>query len=197
MRNRITRTTNSLRLLAAGSVFAGVLAIAPVIEAQAPARDSARAGQRMPRGPRAERQGPMNPEQRVERQISHLTQRLTLSEPQVARIRQILTEEHEQVARVMEQAGMSRPAGARAEGERPARPSEAEREAMRAKMQGMRTQMDSIRTRSEERIESVLTAQQRTTYRELREEMRNTRRPRGEGRPAPAGMQRHRPGDAR
>ncbi len=197
MRNRITRTTNRLRLLAAGSAVAGLLAIAPVIEAQAPARDSARAGQRMPRGPQGARQGPMNPEQRVERRISHLTERLTLSEPQVTRIRQILTEEHEQVARVMEQAGMSRPAGVRAEGERPARPSEAEREAMRAKMLAVRTRTDSIRTRSEERIESVLTAQQRTTYRELPKEMRNTRGPRGEGRPAAAGMHRQRPGSAR
>jgi len=176
MQTSNTRHPNRLRLLAAAATLAGTLAIAPALEAQAPSRDSARAEQGMRRGPRGDRMQRMNPAQRVDRQVAHLTERLSLSEQQATQIRRILTQEHEQMTLVMEQAGMQRPDSARARDGRSARPSEAEREAMRARMQVVRTQMDAVRAQTAQRVEAVLTAEQRETWRTLRDQ-----RPAGRG----------------
>jgi Spy/CpxP family protein refolding chaperone len=106
-------------------------------------------------GQRGER---MDPAQRIERRVGMMTERLQLSQPQATQIRQILTKESEQMRALWEkgQGGADR--------------------------ESLRPQMQSIRESTEKQIEGVLTAQQRTTYTELRESMRKEREKRGEGR---------------
>ena len=110
---------------------------------------------------RPDRGGRMDPAQRIERRVGMLTERLQLSQPQATQIRQILTKESEQTRALWEkaQAGADR--------------------------ESLRPQMQSIRESTEKQIEGVLTAQQRTTYAELRERMRKEREERGEGRRGP------------
>jgi Spy/CpxP family protein refolding chaperone len=109
-------------------------------------------------GQRGER---MDPAQRIERRVGMMTERLQLSQPQAAQIRQILTRESEQMRALWEKAQGG-----------------ADRETLRPQMQ-------SIREGTEKQIEGVLTAQQRTTYAELRERMRKEREQRGEGHRGP------------
>jgi hypothetical protein len=68
--------------------------------------------------------------------------------------------------------GERRGADSSARDRRPA-PNDAARDSVR-------TQMRAIRDRTNQRIESVLTADQRTAYRELRQSMENDRRERGD-----------------
>jgi hypothetical protein len=103
----------------------------------------------------------MDPAQRIERRVGMMTERLQLSQPQATQIRQILTKESEQMRALWDKAQGG-----------------TDREALRPQMQ-------SIREGTEKQIEGVLTEQQRTTYRELRESMRKQRGDgrRGDGRP--------------
>ena len=100
----------------------------------------------------------VDPAQRLERRVNMLTERLQLSTQQAAQVRQVLTQEQTQVQALRQKA----------EGG-------ADREELRSEMQ-------SIRQRTEQQIEAVLTEQQRTTYRALREQMRERR-----GRPGTQG----------
>ena len=106
---------------------------------------------------RPERGERMDPKQRVERRVGMLTERLQLSQQQATQIRQILTEEQTQL------------------------------QALRQKVDGgatresLRPEMQSIRQRSDQRIEGLLTEQQRTAYREMRESMQKQGGKRGEG----------------
>lgn len=106
-------------------------------------------------GQRGER---MDPKQRVERRVGMLTERLQLSEQQATKIRQILTQEQTQMQGLWQKA----------EGG--------------ADRESLRPQLQSIREGTEKQVEGVLSEQQRTTYRELRESMRKQREQRGEGR---------------
>jgi hypothetical protein len=138
----------SMTRLAFGAALAAGLALAPEAGAQSEQQGRPDRG-----GQRGER---MDPQQRLERRLTMLTERLQLSQQQATQIRQILTQEQTQMASLRQKAegGASR--------------------------ESLRPEMQAIRQRSEQQIEGVLTDQQRTTYRELRESMRQRR---GEGRP--------------
>jgi Spy/CpxP family protein refolding chaperone len=131
--------------------FGVVLAAGLVLAPQAEAQSEQQG--RPDRG--AQRGERMDPKQRLERRISMLTERLQLSQQQAAQIRQILTQEQTQMQPLWQkaEAGASR--------------------------ESLRPEIQAIRERTEQQIEGVLTEQQRTTYRELRESMRQRR---GEGR---------------
>ncbi len=136
--------------LAFGAVLAAGLVLAP--QAGAQSEQPVRLGRDGQRGER------MNPEQRVERRVGVLTERLQLSTQQAAQVRQILTQEQTQMQALRQKAQGG-----------------ADRESLRPEMQ-------AIRQRGEQQLEAVLTEQQRATYRELRESMRKERGERGEGR---------------
>src|SRR5918998_225579 len=126
--------------------FGAVLAAGLVLAPQAGAQGEQQG--RPDRGGRGER---MDPAQRVERRVSMLTERLQLSQQQATQIRQILSQEPTQVQALRQKAQ-----------------GNADRESLRPEMQ-------SIRQRTEQQIDGVLTAQQRATYRELRDSMRKER----------------------
>lgn len=132
--------------------FGAVLAAGLVLAPQAGAQ-SEQQGRPDRGGQRRER---MDPAQRVERRVGILTERLQLSGQQATQIRQILTQEQTQVQALRQKAegGTDR--------------------------EGLRSEMRAIRQRTEQQIDGVLTAQQRTTYNALREEMRKQREQRGE-----------------
>ena len=132
------------RLLALGAALAAGLVLAPQAGAQ-----SEQQGRPDRRGER------MDPQQRLERRVGMMTERLQLSQQQATQIRQILTQEHTQMQALRQKAGDG------------------------ANRESLRPEMQSIRQRTEQQIDGVLTEQQRTTYRELREQMRKER---GEGR---------------
>jgi Spy/CpxP family protein refolding chaperone len=131
----------SMTRLAFGAVLAAGLALAP----QAGAQSEQQGRTRPERGQR------MDPQQRLERRVSMMIERLQLSQQQATQIRQILSEEQTQMQALRQKA----------EGG-------ADRESLRPEMQ-------SIRQRSEQRIEAVLTEQQRATYRDFRESIRKQR----------------------
>ena len=131
--------------------FGAVLAAGLVLAPQAGAQSEQQGRSRPERGQR------MDPAQRIERRVGMMTERLQLSQQQATQIRQILTKESEQMRALREKA-----AGG-------------------ADRESLRPQMQSIREGTEKQVEGVLTEQQRTTYRELRESMRKER---GEGRRA-------------
>jgi Spy/CpxP family protein refolding chaperone len=112
-------------------------------------------GQQQGRG-RAERGQRMDPAQRIERRVGMLTERLQLSQTQSTQIRQILTQESEQMRAIFEKQDAG-----------------ADRESLRPQRQSLRQDTDN-------KIAAVLTEQQRKTYSELREEMRE-RGQRGKG----------------
>jgi Spy/CpxP family protein refolding chaperone len=132
--------------------FGAVLAAGLVLAPQAGAQSEQQG--RPDRPGRGER---MDPAQRIERRVSMLTERLQLSQQQATQVRAILTQEQSQVKALRDKAQGS-----------------ADRESMRSEMQ-------SIRQRTEQQIDGVLSAQQRVTYTQLRQEMQKRRGERGEG----------------
>lgn len=135
-----------LSQMALGAAVAASLVLAPQAGAQS---------EQQGRADRRERGERMDPQQRLDRRVGMLTERLQLSQQQATQVRQILTQEHTQMNALRQKA----------EGG-------TDRETLRPEMQ-------SIRQRTEQQIDGVLTAQQRTTYRELRERMQKER---GKGR---------------
>lgn len=133
--------------------FGAVFAAGLVLAPQAGAQ-SEQQGRPDRGGQRGER---MDPAQRIERRVGMLTERLQLSQQQATQIRQILTQESEQTRALWEKA-------------------------QGADRESLRPQIQSIREGTEKKIEGVLTAQQRTTYGELRERMQKEREQRGGGR---------------
>jgi hypothetical protein len=137
-------TTVVPRLLAVGAALLGSLALTPKVDAQ--------------QGPPSSQEGRPrrdgNPEQRLERRVSRMTEELKLNSAQGTRVRQILVEERTQMQALRDKN--------RAQGD-------ANRDANR---DAIRTQMRTIHDRTEQQIEGVLTEQQRTTYRQLRENAR-------------------------
>ncbi len=133
----------SMTRLAFGAALAAGLVLAPQAGAQSEQQGRPDRG-----GQRGER---MDPQQRLERRVQMLTERLQLSQQQATQIRQILTQEQTQMQALWQKAegGASR--------------------------ESLRPEMQSIRQRTEQQIEGVLTEQQRATYRELRESMRKER----------------------
>ena len=125
--------------------FGAVLAAGLALAPQAGAQSEQQGRTRPERGQR------MDPQQRLERRDSMMIERLQLSQQQATQIRQILSEEQTQMQALRQKA----------EGG-------ADRESLRPEMQ-------SIRQRSEQRIEAVLTEQQRATYRDFRESIRKQR----------------------
>jgi protein CpxP len=159
----IHRSTAVLpRLITVTAALLSSLAFAPKIHAQ---EGAPQAQEGRPR-----RDG--NPEQRLERRVSRMAEELKLNSAQATKVRQILVEERTQMQALRDKN--------RAQGE-------ANRDANR---DAIRTQMRTIRGRTEQQIEGVLTAQQRTTYTQLREahkkehEGREGRRPRDQQPPA-------------
>lgn len=114
------------------------------------------------RGGRAER---LDPAQMLDRRVSFLTEQLQLSASQQAQVRSILSEEQT----AMQALRPRRDADAPRSDERP---DSARRDSVRAQMQ-------SIRQRTNQRLESVLTAEQRAKYAELQKSMQNRRGGRG------------------
>jgi Spy/CpxP family protein refolding chaperone len=138
----------SMTRLAFGAVLTAGLVLAPQAGAQSEQQGRPERGQRM------------DPQQRLERRLSMMTEKLQLSQSQATQIREILTKENEQMRGLWEKAQGG------------------------ADRESLRPQMQSIREGTEKQIDAVLTEQQRTTYRELREQMRKERGERGErGRP--------------
>jgi Spy/CpxP family protein refolding chaperone len=142
----------SMTRLAFGAVLAAGLVLAPQAGAQSEQQGRPDRG-----GQGSER---INPQQRLERRMAMLTERLQLSQQQATQIRQIMMQEQTQTQALWQKVedGASR--------------------------ESLRPEMQSIRQRTEQQIEAVLTEQQRATYRELRESMRRGREERrGEGPP--------------
>lgn len=113
------------------------------------------------RGGRAER---MDPAQMLERRLSFLTEQLQLSASQQTQVRSILSEEQTAMQALRPRRDANAP--------REARPDSARRDSVRAQMQ-------SLRQRTSERLERVLTAEQRTRYAELQKTMQDRRGRRG------------------
>ena len=143
------------RLLAAGTALLAALVLAPQAHAQSDTTNRPR---------RDRREGQMDPQQRVERRVAMLTERLKLSSGQATQIRQILTQEREQMQALRPQRGAQVPRGDDA-----GRPDSAARDSVR-------TAMRAVHDRAEQHIDAVLNAEQRTAYRELRESRRDGRR---------------------
>jgi hypothetical protein len=133
-------------------IFGAALAAGLVLAPQAVAQ-SEQQGRPDRGGQRGER---MDPAQRLERRMSMLTERLQLSTQQAAQIRQILTQERTQMQALWQKAESG------------------------ASRESLQPEMRAIRQDTDQRIEGVLTEQQRATYRELRESMRRERGPRGD-----------------
>jgi Spy/CpxP family protein refolding chaperone len=177
---RSNRNTHPmLTRVLAGTVLAGSLAFA----AQADAQQAGQAGKA--RTERAEGRGGRggDPAQMVDRRVERLTQELQLSSGQTAAIRQILLDQHAQMETLRPEGGPRRaPGDSAARGERRQRPDSATMAQNRAKFEALRTQTDA-------KIEGVLSADQRTAYRELAakrgerpEGARGGRGPGGDGR---------------
>jgi Spy/CpxP family protein refolding chaperone len=132
----------SVTRLAFGAALAAGLVLAPQAGAQS---------EQQGRPDRRERGERMDPQQRLERRVGMLTERLQLSNQQATQIRQILTQEQSQMQALWQKAegGASR--------------------------ESLRPEIQAIRQRTDQQIEGVLTEQQRATYRELRESMRKER----------------------
>jgi Spy/CpxP family protein refolding chaperone len=150
------------RLVVLGAALAVGL-FASTVDAQERPEGDAR------RGGRGER---FDPAQMLERRVSFLTERLQLSSPQQTQVRSILTEELTAMQAFRTQRGDG-----------------AQRDENRAQRDSLRTQMRTLRERTEQRIEGVLSEQQRTKYQALRKDMKERRgrggddRPRSERRP--------------
>ena len=146
-------TAGRVRLLAFGAALATGLLLAPAAGAQSEQQGRPDRG-----GMRGER---MDPAQRVERRVSMMTERLSLSTEQATQVRQILTKESEQMRALFENAQGG------------------------ADRESLRPQMQSLRDSTDKQIEGVLTPDQLTTYRELREKMRQEREQHGAERRGP------------
>lgn len=156
------------RLIALGAALLGSVAVAPKVHAQQ--------GQPQVQEDRQRRGG--DPEERLNRRVSRMTDELKLTTAQAAKVRQILSQEQTEMRALWEK---NRPQGDANSGAR-----DANRDAVRA-------QMKAIHDRTEKQIDGVLTAQQRATYAQLREahkkdhegrEGREGRRPRDQQPPA-------------
>jgi protein CpxP len=117
-------------------------------------------------GARGER---VDPAQRLEQRVSLLTERLQLNASQQTQVRSILTEE----LNAMQAFRSKRGDGAQRQDQPEAR----------AQRDSARTQMRALRERTEQRINGVLSEQQRTKYEELRQSMQERRGRGGETRP--------------
>jgi Spy/CpxP family protein refolding chaperone len=167
------RIGRSLPGVLAGTVLVGTLAFAAQIQSQQSSTQERPARSAEQRGPGG-RGGPgqRNDSLRVERRLGMLTERLTLTANQQAAVRTILLDEHTQVEALRPEGGRgfggprgARPdSGARVERQRPDSAQMAQR---RAEMEQVRAKMDVLRQQTDTRIEQVLTADQRATYREL------------------------------
>lgn len=140
--------------------LAAALSLAAVAPAQA--QDTTDAPRRM--RARAER---MDPAQTIERRVEMLTKELDLSADQAAQIKTILTKESEQMRAHFQKMRPS-------DGAQPQRPTDEQRQAMRAEMQKVREQ-----TKGE--MAKVLNADQLKKYEELQK-----RQPRRDGQRRPA-----------
>jgi len=149
--------TRRLRGLAAGvAVATGLLLHAPV---QAQVQQDAQGGRRWQQGQR------QDPAQRLDRQVSMLTERLQLSSTQASRIRGILQRQDEQLrAWRQEHRGEFQRGGGRRGGEQQ---QGANGERRRPELPA---ELKAIRDRGEQQIEAVLNDRQRAEYRTLREQ---------------------------
>ena len=172
----------------AGTVLAGSLAFAAQVEAQ----QQGQAGQGRPeRGAmgRGGRGGPMGDHaQMVDARVSRLTEALSLTAGQATAIRGILLEQHEQMEALLPPRPVRVAGDSAARGARRQRPDSAARAAGRvrpdsAERERNRAQMEALHEQTDARIEAVLSAEQRTAYRELVAK----RGERGEGRPGRGG----------
>jgi Spy/CpxP family protein refolding chaperone len=141
-------------LLLFGATLTGVLACGITADAQPPVgrggRGAPAIGQRVGPGGRG------NPEQMIERRVARLTAQLELSDDQAAQIETILTEEQAKMAALRPQ-------------ERPTTPPDS---ATRAQI---RVRHEALRAETNDRIESVLSAEQRVRYAELEQRMHEER----------------------
>jgi protein CpxP len=140
------------RLVAVGAALAIGL-FASTVDAQGRPKGDDRAGGRGER---------VDPAQRLEQRVSLLTERLQLNASQQTQVRSILTEELNVMQAFRSKQGQDRQPGDRAQRD------------------SARTQMRALRERTEQRINGVLSEQQRTKYQELRQSMQE-RRGRGRG----------------
>jgi Spy/CpxP family protein refolding chaperone len=141
-----TDTIGSTRAVArtfalGAALLVGSAMLAPQVKAQSQQQRPSQEQQRM------------DPAQRVERQVSMLTERLQLTPEQAGQVRAILTREQEQMRAQMEQRGPQ---------------SGQNREAVMERMRALREHTD-------QQISAALTEQQRAAYQALREETGNQR----------------------
>ncbi len=140
--------------LAAAGVALAVGLFASTVDAQGRPEGDDR------RGARAER---FDPAQRLERRVALLTERLQLDASQQTQVRAILTEEMKAMQAF-----------------RPKNGDGSRRQENGAQRDSVRAQIRALHERTEQRVEGVLTAQQRAKYQELRKQMEE-RRGRGPG----------------
>jgi hypothetical protein len=159
------------RMLAAGAALAtGLLIQSP---ASAQYQQQGQQGGRWEQGQR-QRQ---DPGQRLDRQVSMLTQRLRLSSSQASQIRGILQRQDEQFQAYRQSHQGEFQRGGRQQGQGGWQQGQRQRGQERQRGQdGQRerrqlpAELQAIRTRSEQQIERVLNDSQRAEYRRLRDE---------------------------
>ena len=157
------------RMLAAGAALATGLLIQTPASAQY--QQGQQGGQRWEQG-QGQRQR-QDPGQRLDRQVSMLTERLRLSSTQASQVRRILQQQDAQFQAwrqshpgELQRGGRdqgSRQQGGWQQGGQRAQDGQRERRQLPAELQ-------AIRTRSEQQIERVLNDSQRAEYRRLRDE---------------------------
>ena len=153
-----------LALVAAGAALIGTIAIAPKAFTQAQAaKPQQRGGQQF------------DPAQRTERRVTKMTETLKLNPAQVTRIRAILTDERTQMEALRKNASNQQPndrAGTPAEGGRGGDQPDGGRGGRggRGGHREMSPEMKAIHDKTEKQIESVLTAQQLSTFRTQQQE---------------------------
>jgi hypothetical protein len=162
------------RLTAVGAALVIGL-FASAVEAQGRPQGDDRGGRRGER---------FDPAQMLDRRVSFLTEQLQLSSSQQTQVRSILSEEMNAMQALRPQGGRDGrgPGAVRRDSARSrddARRGERSPE-LDARRDSARAQMQQIRQRTEQRLASVLNAQQQTKYRELQTQM-DDRRGRGRG----------------
>ena len=161
-----SRSLSRARFLAAGTALLAAFALAPQAHAQGATPDQPRGDQRGQR---------MDPQQRVDRRVAMLTERLKLSSSQATQIRQVLTQENQQMQALWQEHGGF--PGGRFGGQRGARGNDQPGDQGRPR----RTDTDRPDSAARDSVRTVIRAihdrtEQRTAYRELRESQRNGRR---------------------
>lgn len=168
----------------ASTAFALVagLAVASTARAQGQGQNAPSQGQQKREG-----RGQRDPQQRIDRRISELTQSLQLSADQQTRIRMILNNERTQMEALRQKNGLQGPQG-RVERPDGQRPDSAERGEHGGRGRGfggrnMPPEVKTLHDQTEKQIEGVLNSTQLAKYRQLRQQREQEHQKREGGQP--------------